>query len=41
MKVKEPMMKYWFCFQNESGLCRKNVFGGHVEGDNPLRSNVA
>ena len=29
-------MKYLFCFQNPSGLFRKCVFGGHMEGENPL-----
>jgi len=33
-------MKYLFCFQNPSGLFRKCVFGGHMEGENPLRSNI-
>ena len=35
------MMKYWFCSQNESGLCKKSVFDGQREGEIPLRSNDA
>ena len=33
-------MKYLFSSQNESGLCRKYVSAGHMEGESPLRSNV-
>lgn len=40
IKDKEPIMKYLFSSQNESGLCRKYVSAGHMEGESPLRSNV-
>ena len=33
-------MKYLFSSQNESGLCRKYVSAGHMEGESGSSSNL-
>ena len=40
MKKSAPIIKYLFCSQKVSGLFRKQVLGGHMEGEYPLRSKI-